>query len=70
MTAKNIEKTILRLKPVERIRIVENILASLHGSNPQVERAWGIESDKRLTDYKKGKTKAVSIESVRKDLSL
>jgi len=66
MTVKSIEKNILNLKPVEQMRIVENVLANLHGSNPDVERAWAAESDRRLAAYKKGKVKAVSYEDIKK----
>lgn len=66
MTTRNIEKTILQLSPIKRIRIVENILASLDKPDPAIERAWGIESDKRLTAYKNGKVKGISVENVKK----
>ena len=66
MTARNIEKTILQLSPIQRIRIVENILASLNKPDPGIERAWGLESDKRLMAYKNGKVKGISIENVKK----
>jgi len=66
MTIKNLEKTIQRLKPVEQIRIVENVLEKLHGSNPDVESAWVVESDGRLAAYKRGKIKAASYEDIKK----
>jgi putative addiction module component (TIGR02574 family) len=66
MTVKNIEKTILHLSPFERIRIVENILDSLHTPDPEIERAWIAESEKRFSAFKKGKIKAISLENVKK----
>jgi len=69
MTAKNIEKSILQLSPVERIRIVENILASLNQPDKNIERAWGIESEKRLAAYKNGKVKGIPLETVKKHFS-
>jgi len=69
MTTKSIEKTILQLSPIERIRIVENILASLNHPDKSIERAWGIESDNRLAAYKNGKVKGISLETVKKRLS-
>ncbi len=66
MTIKNIEENIRRLKPVEQIRIVENVLERLHGSNPDVERAWAVESDRRLNAYKKGRIKTISYEDIKK----
>ena len=69
MTIKNIEKSILRLSPIKRIRIVEDILASLNEPNPAIERAWAIESDKRLAAYKNGKVKGISLEAIKKHLA-
>ncbi len=66
MTVKNIEKSILHLSPAERIHIVENILDSLHKPDPEIERAWIAESEKRYSDFKKGKVKAVTFESLKK----
>ncbi len=69
MTAKDIEKTILHLSPIERIRIVEHILASLDKPDPAIERAWGLGSDKRLTAYKNGKAKGINVETIKKRLA-
>ena len=69
MTVKNIEKTILQLSPFERIRIVENILDSLHKPNPEIERAWIAESEKRFSDFKKGKIKAIPLEIVKRRIA-
>ena len=69
MTIKNIEKTILRLSPCKRMRIVENILASLNQPDKNIERAWGIESDKRLAAYKNGRVKGTPLETVKKRFS-
>jgi len=69
MTVKNIEKSILQLTPIQRLRIVDNILASLDRPDPEIERAWGIESDKRLAAYKNGKVKGISLENIKKNLT-
>ena len=69
MTVKNIEKNILRLPPIQRIRIVENILASLDKPDPAIERAWGLESDRRLAAYKNGKVKGINAEIIKKRLA-
>ena len=66
MTVKNIEKKILRLSPAQRIHIVENILASLNVPDPAIERVWAKESDKRLGAYRSGKTKGITLETVKK----
>ncbi len=69
MTIKNIEKNILKLNPLKRIQIIEDIITSLNTPNPAIERAWGIESDKRLKAYKNGKVKGVSFETIKKHLA-
>jgi putative addiction module component (TIGR02574 family) len=69
MTTKNIEKSILQLSPYERIRIVENIIDSLHKPDPEIERAWIAESEKRFSAFKKGKIKGIPLEVVMKQLS-
>ncbi len=68
MTIKNIKKSILHLNPVERIHIVENILDSLHKPDPEIERAWIAESEKRFSAYKKGKVKGIPFETVKKQI--
>jgi len=69
MTIKNIEKSILQLSPIQRLRIVDNILASLDRPDPEIERAWGVESDKRLIAFKAGKIKGISLETLQKRLT-
>ena len=69
MTVKNIEKSILQLSPIQRIRIVDNILASLDKPDLEIERAWGFESDRRLAAYKNGKVKGISLDTVKKHLT-
>ena len=66
MTVKNIEKSILQLKPVKRIQIVEYILASLNEPDPAIKRAWAVESEKRLRAYKNGSIKGLDWEIVKK----
>ena len=66
MTLKNIEKSILRLSPAQRIHIVENVLDSLHKPDPEIERAWVAESERRFSAFKKGKVKAIALENLKK----
>ncbi len=69
MTVKNIEKSILQLSPIQRLRIVDNILASLDKPDPEIEKAWGLESDRRLAAYKNGKINGIGFETIKKHLS-
>ncbi len=69
MTVKNIEKSILQLSPIQRLRIVDNILASLDKPDQEIERAWGRESDRRLAAYRNGKVKGIDFETIKKRLT-
>ncbi len=66
MTIKTIEQNILKLSPAKRILVIETILKSLDEPNPQIERAWIIESEKRYSAFKKGKIKAISLDNLKK----
>lgn len=69
MTIKEIEKNIRKLPPAERLRIIENVIASLNEPDPAIEKAWGRESDKRLKAYHAGSLKATSLEKVKKRIA-
>jgi putative addiction module component (TIGR02574 family) len=69
MTLKTIEKSILRIAPANRMRLVETILNSLNEPNPEIERAWIAESEKRYSAFKRGKSRAISFETLKKQLA-
>ena len=68
MVAKNLQKQALKLKPIERLRLVQMILDSLDRSDLAVEKAWVGESEVRYTAYKNGKVKPISLSEVKKRL--
>ena len=68
MTVKSIEKSILQLSPIQRLRMVDNILASLDKPDPSIERAWGRESDRRLAAYRRGEITAIEGATVMREL--
>jgi putative addiction module component (TIGR02574 family) len=47
-----------RLPVADRIRLVELLLASLDKPDPEIDRIWADESERRLDGYLKGETKA------------
>jgi putative addiction module component (TIGR02574 family) len=54
-----IENEILLLSPEERAILAEHIIRSLDSEeDPDVERLWIAEADRRYTEYKEGKTQA------------
>ncbi len=46
------------LTPAERIELVERLLTSLDPGDPDIDRAWVAEVERRLQDYQSGKTTA------------
>jgi putative addiction module component (TIGR02574 family) len=47
-----------RLTAADRIRLVEHLLATLDKPDPEVDRAWAEESERRLDSYLRGETTA------------
>jgi putative addiction module component (TIGR02574 family) len=47
-----------RLPAADRVRLVEHLLATLDKPDPEVDRAWAEESERRLDAYSRGDTTA------------
>jgi putative addiction module component (TIGR02574 family) len=47
-----------RLPAADRIRLVEHLLATLDRPDPEIDRAWADESERRLDSYLRGETTA------------
>ncbi len=67
MTTKEIEKSALKLKPLEKIKLVDKLLISLDKPNPDIERLWLKEAESRVDAYEKGELKTSSYETVKKN---
>ncbi len=65
MLSQKLEEEILGLKPDEKIRLVETILRSMDQEDPEIEKKWVEESDKRYKYYKEGKLKGVALEKIK-----
>ena len=50
-----------KLSPVERIDLVDDILASL---DPNIDRLWTAEAEERLVAYRRGEIHAVPLREV------
>ena len=50
-----------KLSPVERIDLVDDILASL---DPNIDRLWTAEAEERLVAYRRGEIRAVPLHEV------
>lgn len=61
---KEILEQALRMKPADRLMILEGLLNSLDEPDKDVDEIWAIEAEKRLKAYKEGKVKTLTYEEV------
>ncbi|OGW12696.1 MAG: addiction module protein [Nitrospinae bacterium RIFCSPLOWO2_12_39_16] len=54
----------LHLKPAEKSIVIEALMKSLDVPDPEIEKIWADEAEKRLKGYKAGKLKAVSFDDM------
>lgn len=52
------------LKPVERLRLVEMLLADLDQPDEQIDRLWAAEAQSRWDAYQRGELETLSHEEV------
>jgi putative addiction module component (TIGR02574 family) len=68
MKIKEIEEEALRLSSHERALLVEHLIGSLEpDDDPDAERAWIVEAERRYQEYKAGKVKTIPAEQVFKN---
>jgi putative addiction module component (TIGR02574 family) len=63
-TAKDILKEAILLEPVEKAKLVDQLITSLDKPDEELDKLWAEEAESRLTAYKQGKLKTVSVEEV------
>lgn len=63
-TVDKIAAEIQSLPDVEKLRLVDTILADLDKPDPEVDRVWAEEARKRWAAYKAGRIPTVSYEAV------
>ncbi|MDD5773845.1 MAG: addiction module protein [bacterium] len=61
---KQIISKALNLKPAEKSIVIEALMKSLDVPDPEIEKIWADEAEKRLKAYKAGKLKTVSLEEM------
>jgi len=61
---KTLLEKVLDLPPIERVEFAQLILASLEVEDKSVRKAWIKEVEKRINDYKSGKSKLLDFEEV------
>jgi putative addiction module component (TIGR02574 family) len=53
-----------RLPAADRAKLVEYLLATLDKPDPEIDRAWAEECERRLDSYLRGETTALDAEEV------
>jgi putative addiction module component (TIGR02574 family) len=63
-SSKNLLEKALKLKPQERILLLEGLLHSLDEPDKDLDSIWSTEAKKRLNAYRNGKIKDVRYEDI------
>lgn len=63
-TADKLEQQIKALADIEKLRLVDAILADLDKPDPEIDRIWAEEARKRWDAYKAGRLQTISYEEV------
>jgi len=66
MITKSLERDILNLDPDDKIQLIQLIFESLNQISPEIEKAWGEESEKRIDAFESGTLKASDWDDVKK----
>ena len=53
-----------QLPVLERIEIVDALLATIDEPSTEIDRLWAAEADERLAAYRRGEIRAVELEEV------
>ena len=64
MTTQEIIAMTLKLKPHERLEVIDKIYESFDQPDPEVERLWGEEAVRRLEAHRRGELGAVPMEAI------
>ncbi len=59
-----LSKEARKLSPAERIRLVDDILASLDQTDERLDALWAKEVEDRLAAYRRGELRAVDLADV------
>ena len=63
-TSKDILEQAISLQPIEKAELVDTLISSLDKSDTSLDLLWAKEAESRLSAYKSGKLKSVSLNEV------
>ena len=64
MGRQEIVELALKLDPLERFELVDQILHSLDRPDPEMDRVWLEEAERRLAAYRAGKVQGIPAEEI------
>ena len=64
MSSKEILQQALKLKPRERVSVVEGLLKSLDEPDSKIDDIWAEEAEKRLKAYRAGNLEGIASENI------
>ena len=64
MVTRDLKQKALRLKPLDKIRLIELLFESLDQADPAIEQEWAKESDRRLKAYERGQIRSKDVNKV------
>ncbi len=67
MSTKELLDQAIRLKPEDRLTLVEGLIKSLDEPDKKLDEIWAEEAEKRLRAYREGKLEGVPMEEIFKE---
>ncbi|MFP4268771.1 MAG: addiction module protein [Spirochaetaceae bacterium] len=64
MEVKELAAQALKLKPAERIVLVDSIIESLEKPDPKIDVIWTEEAERRLEAYRDGRLQGIPMEEI------
>jgi Putative addiction module component len=64
VTLETLREEARKLSPDERLELVDEILASLHPTDPEIDRLWATVARDRLDAYQRGEMTAKDFDEV------
>lgn len=63
-TSKKILEQAIALSPIERAKLIDQLMFSLDKPDQELDKQWAEEAESRLEAYKKGEMQSLSVEEV------
>lgn len=67
MSTKELLDQAMRLKPEDRLTLVEGLIKSLDEPDKKLDEVWAEEAEKRLKAYREGKLEGIPMEEIFKE---